>query len=272
MPTVDQNLYAWNEQYRWADQGEEWSASWGGAEAQWFGALFPRIQAFVPAGQILEIAPGFGRWTNFLRGLCEQLVVVDMAENCINACRERFARDSHITYHVNDGKSLAMIPDESIDFVFSFDSLVHVEADVLDTYLRQLGAKLRPNGVGFIHHSNIGEYRREFARMGRIPGALRPAMTRLGLSDPDHWRAFSMTGAVFDRMCSDNGLSCIGQELVNWGSRRMIDCFSLFTRADSSRARPNRTIRNPEFMHEAELIRRRAQVYSRAGFAPPWPR
>ena len=28
-----------------------------------------------------------------------------------------------------------MIPDASIDFVFSFDSLVHAEADVIQAYL-----------------------------------------------------------------------------------------------------------------------------------------
>src|SRR5512143_2338398 len=124
MPPVEWNLQQWNQEYSWTKQGDERSSSWGGAEAQWFGAILPRIHAFIPAQNILEIAPGFGRWTNFLRGQCERLVVVDMAESCITACRQRFATDSHISYHVNDGKSLEMIPDGSVDFVFSFDSLV----------------------------------------------------------------------------------------------------------------------------------------------------
>jgi len=28
----------------------------------------------------LEIAPGFGRWTHFLRDLCSELIIVDIAE------------------------------------------------------------------------------------------------------------------------------------------------------------------------------------------------
>jgi hypothetical protein len=56
-----------------------------------------------------------------------------------------------------------MVPDDSIDFVFSFDSLVHAEADVMQAYLNQLVRKLKLNGVGFIHHSNIGEYQRVFS-------------------------------------------------------------------------------------------------------------
>src|SRR5207248_6740177 len=139
--------------YDWPQKGEEWSSSWGGPEAQWFGAVLPRIHAFVPAHTILEIAPGFGRWTRYLKDYCHDLIVVDMAERCIKACQQAFASSSHITYHVNDGKSLAMIADRSIDFVFSFDSLVHAEADVIAAYLGQLARKLAPNGAGFFHHS-----------------------------------------------------------------------------------------------------------------------
>jgi hypothetical protein len=267
MPTVDRNLQEWGQRYEWEQQGDEWSSSWGGAEAQWFGAIFPRIHAFVPAGRMLEIAPGFGRWTHFLRGHCEHLTVVDMAENCINACRRRFASDSHISYHVNDGRSLEMIEDHSIDFVFSFDSLVHAEADVIDIYQRQLARKLTPNGVGFIHHSNIGEYQQDFAKMGNIPAMLRPAMATMGYAfDNNHWRAFSMTAGLFEKYCDQHGLQCIGQELVNWGARRMIDCFSVFTRKSSVWARPNRVIRNPDFMKEADLIKRWSQVYTTASF------
>lgn len=62
--------------------------------------------------------------------------------------------------YVNDGKSLAMVEDRSVDFAFSFDSLVHVEADVIAAYLNQLGKKLKPGGFTFLHHSNLESYRK----------------------------------------------------------------------------------------------------------------
>ena len=153
MPTVEQNLQMWDAHYEWTKQGEEWSSAWGGSESQWFGAIFPRIHSFLPTSTILELAPGFGRWTKYLKNCCEHLIIVDLSENCIKACHQRFASDSNITYHINDGKSLSMIPDGSIDFVFSFDSLVHAEADVIQGYLNQLSKKLKPDGAGFIHPS-----------------------------------------------------------------------------------------------------------------------
>ena len=262
MPTVEQNQQMWDVDYEWIKQGEEWSSTWGGSESQWFGAIFPRIHSFLPTGTILELAPGFGRWTNYLKNCCERLILVDLSESCIKACQQRFASESNITYYVNDGKSLAMIPDRSIDFVFSFDSLVHAEADVIQAYLNQLSKKLKPNGVGFVHHSNIGEYRRIFSFIEKIPGGLRDRLTQKGFLDPTHWRAFSITARLFEQFCEQAGLQCVSQELVNWGSKRLIDCFSVFTLKTSARARPNVVIENPDFMKEANMIRRWSRVYA----------
>jgi Methyltransferase domain len=264
MPTIEQNLKMWNINYEWAKEGEEWSATWGGSEAQWFGAIFPRIHAFLPAGTILEIAPGLGRWTNYLKHYCDHLVVVDLGQNCIDACQQRFASDQHITYHVNDGKSLAMILDNSIDFVFSFDSLVHAEADVIQAYMNQLAKKLKPNGIGFIHHSNIGKYQRAFSVSQRLPGRLRQLLTRSGFIDPYHWRAFTMTAELFKKQCDQAGLQCVSQELVNWGTKGLTDCFSLFTPKTSSWARSTKVIANPNFMKEADSIKCLSHLYSSA--------
>ena len=250
MPTVEQNRQLFNQDYEWTKQGEEWSAVWGGSEAQWFGAILPRIHAFIPTGTILEIGPGFGRWTSYLKKYCTYLAVVDLAEECVKACQQRFVSDSHITYYVNDGKSLAMIRDASIDFVFSFDSLVHAEADVIESYLRQLAIKLQPDGIGFIHHSNIGKYQRTFSVIETIPSELRDLVVNRIFLAPTHWRAASVTAELFADYCNQAGLECIGQELVNWGTDELlIDCFSLFTRKGSVWTRPNKVVENKDF-HE----------------------
>jgi hypothetical protein len=66
--------------------------------------------------------------------------------------------------------SLDVAVDGSVDFVFSFDSLVHVEMDVIEAYLKQLAAKLTPNGVGFIHRSNLGQYAAYLSGLSRLYG------------------------------------------------------------------------------------------------------
>ena len=268
MPTIEENRKEWNTTSRWLklNQGEEWSSAWGGSEAQWFGAIFPRIHTFIPTDTILEIAPGFGRWTNYLKAYCKRLVVVDLAETCIDVCKQRFASESHITYHVNDGKSLAMIPDESIDFVFSFDSLVHAEADVLEAYLDQLAKKLKKDGIGFIHHSNIGEYRDKLSVAEKVPSRLRTHLINKGwlVSNP-HWRALSVTARLFEQQCDRAGLQCISQELINWDDKLLNDAFSTFTKKGSIWDRPNRVLRNPNFAREANFISQLSRLYIFSG-------
>ena len=268
MPTVKQNREFWNQDYEWTKQGEEWSSVWGGSEAQWFGAILPRIHAFVPTGTILEIAPGFGRWTAYLEKYSNHLAVVDVAEDCIKACQQRFASDSHINYYVNDGKSLAMIQDKSIDFVFSFDSLVHAEAAVIEAYLNQLAIKLQPNGIGFIHHSNLGKYQRAFSFIDKIPSEVRELVINKNFLASIHGRAGSrMTAELFADYCDQSGLQCISQELVNWGTDELlIDCFSVFTPKDSTWARLNNVIENRDFMKEAGFIKQLSPLYTLQSF------
>ncbi|MCG8455729.1 MAG: class I SAM-dependent methyltransferase, partial [Holophagales bacterium] len=119
MPTLRENHEYWNAAYDWAGGGDEWSESWGSTALLWHCTLLPRIQHLLPAGNLLEIAPGFGRWSQYLQGHCRRLVLVDLAERCIRGCQERFAGLDHIEYHVNDGRTLEAVADGSVDLAFS---------------------------------------------------------------------------------------------------------------------------------------------------------
>lgn len=267
MPTVGENVQQWTASWDWSQRGDEWSKWWGDTPAFWFSAVLPRIHAMVPTGTILEIAPGYGRWTQYLHGLCERLMLVDLAENCIENCRRRFAEVSHIKYHVNDGRSLDMIEDASLDFVFSFDSLVHAGSDVLGSYLAQLATKLKPDGVGFIHHSNAGALKPFNALSRRIPAQLYGRLMRRGIAvNLTAWRDESMTAALFRAQCEEAGMRAVSQELVSWEfGGYMIDCFSVFTRQGSRWDRPTRIVRHPTFVADA---RRASRLYAQSSFRP----
>ena len=244
--------------YDWKDAGEEWSAPWGTSAAQWSGAILPRIRDCLPTGTILEIAPGFGRWAHYLKDYCQELWVVDRSSECIEACRRRFAAESRVRCCLNDGRSLSMVSDASIDFVFSFDSFVHTDREVVEAYLSELGTKLKIGGKGFIHHSNFGEYAN--SPRERLPEALTKPLIKVKILDWAHHRNPGMSAELFRVLCEQHGLHCISQELVNWRGRRLIDCLSLFARSDSVRENPTRIIRNPNFMREADRIRRQWQT------------
>jgi ubiquinone/menaquinone biosynthesis C-methylase UbiE len=44
----------------------------------------------------LEIACGYGRWTQYLKEFCKDIVVVDLSRECIADFRRRFPNYLHI--------------------------------------------------------------------------------------------------------------------------------------------------------------------------------
>jgi ubiquinone/menaquinone biosynthesis C-methylase UbiE len=120
----------------------------------------------LPARHILEIAHGHGRWTQFLADQCDALTLIELSAECLAVCRERFRERSHLRCHVNDGRSLRMVADRSIDFAFSFDSLVHVELPVLEAYLHELARVLTPDGVASCIIPTLGPTARLVSRAG----------------------------------------------------------------------------------------------------------
>lgn len=269
MPSVWWNRDEFDGQYPWADGGEEWSEPWGGSELQWQTALEPRLRAFLPTGHLLEIAPGFGRWTRFLLTACREYVGVDLSQRCVAACQARFADDRHAHFRTTDGRTLPGVPDGWVDFAFSFDSLVHVESDVLASYVGELARTLAPDGVAFLHHSNLGAYR-ELARlaptMNRLAAAvpaLRGAMTRTELAWWDHARARSVTAQGLRSLAAGVGLSCPTQELISWGGHRLIDAISILTRPGSRWDQDTTVVVNRNFTAAARSTRVAALAYGR---------
>jgi SAM-dependent methyltransferase len=270
VPSIEDNVGKWNADYDWTLGGDAWSRPWGGAASQWYGSILPRIRRFLPASAILEIAPGFGRWTEFLLGHCDSLIAVDVAEKCTEACRRRFADFPQARFETNDGRTLPMVEDASIDFAFSFDSLVHVEADALAGYLSELARTLKPDGVAFLHHSNYGSYQRSATTLAplqpvfdKLPVAARAGLLRLGVYRGSHWRAPSVSAAGFADLCEAAGLRCVSQELVNWeGGVVLLDSMSVVTRPGSRFDHPSKVVKNRLFRLEARSIRTSGSQYT----------
>ena len=76
----------WNDEQIWSMDGHEWSKSFGTTENLWNNEIFDKIKEF-RGKKILEIAPGFGRITQFLSILAGELIVVDLNPRCIEKTR-----------------------------------------------------------------------------------------------------------------------------------------------------------------------------------------
>jgi ubiquinone/menaquinone biosynthesis C-methylase UbiE len=222
-----------------------------------------------------------GRWTSYLTALCgESYIGVDLSAKCIDHCRCRFADCAKASFHTNDGSSLPMVEDGSVDLIFSFDSLVHVEADVIAPYVREFRRVLRPGGFGFIHHSNLGEYPWRVATYRWLQKVTPRAIWRSKYFDLAVQQVFSLnmgalraptvSAAQFTRMCEREGLAMVGQEMFAWRSGRcQIDCISVFTKPGGNGLAPSCRIESPFFGRGLRKHwQRMARMYSESTQTP----
>src|SRR5436190_989 len=206
MPDLQWNKSTWAGSYDWSGAGDEWSGPWGTSTGEWYTTILPRIAAALPCQRILEIAPGFGRWTQFLLPLCDTYVGVDLSEECIKACRQRFEGRPNAEWHVNDGRSLGVVDGRQFDFVFSFDSLVHADWDAVGHYVPQVVRLLAPGGLAFLHHSNLGA---------------EPAAKVVG------HRSTDVSPERVRETAERVGGKVLVQERISWTEDVLSDCFTL---------------------------------------------
>ena len=186
------NEQIWN-RWDWSKQGEEWTPS-----EEWKQSVITHIMhKWVQSNaSVLEIGPGGGRWTEYLQKLARELTIVDVAEKCIEICKERFKDCTNITYHVNDGSSLPFLKNDQFDYVWSFDVFVHIDPKSSIRYYEEFSRILKPGGIGIIHHGVDGR-------------------SHLG------WRS-RMTKERVVELCEKNGLEVLDQ-FDQWGEKGAFD-------------------------------------------------
>ena len=105
-----------------------------------------------PAETALEIGPGGGRWTRYLRGF-GRLYVVDYHLEVLRELKRNFGLPS-LTFIRNNGCDFPEVPDASIDFLFSFGCFVHLDRNLIESYLKNMGRILKPGANAVIHYSD----------------------------------------------------------------------------------------------------------------------
>ena len=146
------NKLIWDS-WDWNAKGEEWSIS-----PEWKDSVIRTLlRPNVPEqGDVVEIGPGGGRWTEELIARCRKVTAIDISETCVRECRERFKDAANAEFIVGSGSDLKPIADESVDAVWSFDVFVHINKPEFKNYAREFARVLRPGGKGVLQHGAVG--------------------------------------------------------------------------------------------------------------------
>lgn len=223
MPTIRENKLQWDARHDWRKDGDEWDSMAAYCKQPYEEWKHSVIETFITPNiplhaTVLEVAPGHGRWTEFIVRAAGHVILVDVSPSCINYCMKRFARHENIEYYVNDGESLEFLKTDSINFGWSFDSFVHMNRDVISAYFREFARALKPGGKVIVHHAG----RRHstlwlgfLLRLGR-PGRLVYQTISMNLiSKTDGWRS-NVSKKLVRHLAEENGLR-IETQIQGWG-------------------------------------------------------
>lgn len=239
------------EDYDWSSGGEEWSEPWGGTRSMWLASIYPRISKFLPAPTIIEIGAGHGRIARILHAFAtSQLVLFDIVDDCLTVCKKKFESSSKTVCRKTDGYNLDGVDDNSVDFIFSFYSLVGSDKKIITGYMQEFDRVLSDDGAAFIHHSNAGMY--------FDPDKPETDKRLLLLAA---YRDMTIDAAEVQEIAASCNLSCIKQECINWDITEILsDCFSTIVRPASKWAREPEILHNSDFQQEQNRAKQGEQA------------
>jgi SAM-dependent methyltransferase len=168
---------------------------------------------------VVELACGRGRHTAQMLDipeLCdglEDIYLMDVNEENITSCIERFSDVPFVHSVVNNGYNFQPLKDQSVTAIFCYDAMVHFEYDAVMSYLEDAHRILIPGGRALFHHSNYD----------KSPGTKETA-------NP-HWRNF-MSKNLFAHSAIRAGFKVLEQFLIDWDEMRNLDCISLIEKPE----------------------------------------
>ena len=139
-----------------------------------------------------------------------------------------------------------------------------LQSHVRGGHLSEIALKLKPDGVAFLHHSNLRDYL-VYSKMRPNIDFLRRIFDHIIRTTPldniwHQWRATSVSAKTVAKEAKKHGLQCINQELITWRSKRaLVDCMSTIVRNDSKLKKSNVIIKNRGFMTEAKRSKKFAK-------------
>ncbi len=152
----------------------------------------------------IDFACGRGRNARKLKASgAGEVVLVDVDPTNVAYCRQAFSEPGFRVVR-NDGIDLAPIESGWATFLYTFDSMVHFDVELVAGYLPEFFRVLAPGGLAFVHHSNYA------AR----PGAW--------FGDNPHARNY-MTMDLFRHFALRAGFDVLEQSTISWQPGDHID-------------------------------------------------
>ncbi|MCR5416435.1 MAG: class I SAM-dependent methyltransferase [Pseudobutyrivibrio sp.] len=172
-------------------------------------SVFYKLFCKLDLTSVVELACGRGRHVPYYYDKAKQIMLVDILEQNLNFCKERFNGKDNISYYCNNGKDLSDLGSSAYTSLFTYDAMVHFELIDINSYLSETYRILKKGGYALFHHSNDdSDYRNWFG----------------GTTNPGG-RSF-MSKKIFAHLAYRNGFEIVDQVVIDWSASNM-DCITL---------------------------------------------
>jgi 2-polyprenyl-3-methyl-5-hydroxy-6-metoxy-1,4-benzoquinol methylase len=111
-----------------------------------------------PDSDVLELGCGGGKFSQRLAPRCRSLLCTDISPSMIDhtqASLTDLGVADNVGFRVLNGIDFDGVASDSMDFIFSYDVLLHVQPQNVFSYLRDARRVLRDSGVFMLHQINL---------------------------------------------------------------------------------------------------------------------
>ncbi|MGC1305318.1 MAG: class I SAM-dependent methyltransferase [Caulobacteraceae bacterium] len=178
---------------------------------QWQNFYRPFSDKYHPdLSAVADFAAGYGRNTRKLLEFgAKHVTMIDVNPDCVRALQKSLAGKAASAV-LNNGYDLSNLKAGSFTFFYSFDAMVHFDAELIISYIPEIHRVLAPGGLAFLHHSNFTG----------SPGA--------DFRNNPHWRNY-MSANIFQHFAIRAGFDVLEQRVIDWGIPNL-DCISVLRR------------------------------------------
>ncbi|MDE6744201.1 MAG: class I SAM-dependent methyltransferase [Lachnospiraceae bacterium] len=171
-------------------------------------SLFNKFFGELDLHNVIELASGRGRHVPHYIDKAGTITLVDILEENMVICKERFKGANNIKYYKNNGYNLEKLSSDSYTALFTYDAMVHFEMMDVYEYLKDIYRVLVDGGKALFHHSNYtDDYKVDFAH-------------------GPHARCF-MSKDIFAYLSHRAGFEVIEQKVIDWWGVKELDCITL---------------------------------------------
>lgn len=170
-------------------------------------SVFYKMFSQLDLDNVIELAVGRGRHVSMYEAAAKRIVLVDILQENIDFCRERFKGNPKIEYYCNNGYNLRELRDGEYSALFTYDAMVHFEMMDIFEYLKDIHRVLGKGGKALFHHSNnSSNYKNSFF-------------------DAEGRRSY-MSKDLFAYLAYRAGFEIVEQKVIDWGVKDL-DCITL---------------------------------------------